>query len=44
LQRLDEREYLDVEAALAAGLRPRLFELRTIALEERRWGDRDGRR
>ena len=37
LQRLDESEYLNVEAALAPELRPRLFELRTVALEERRW-------
>lgn len=44
LQPLDEGEYLTVEAALAPELRPRLFELRTVALEERRWNDRGGRR
>ena len=44
LQHLDEGEYLAVEAALAAELRPRLFELRTVAIEERRWDDRHGGR
>lgn len=44
LQDLDEGGYLRVEAALPEDLRPRLFELRTDALEERRWRDRDGGR
>jgi hypothetical protein len=44
LQKLDEGEYLRLEAALGAELRPRLFELRTDALEERRWRDQDGER
>lgn len=44
LQRLDEGDYLRVEAAFAPELRPRLFELRTVALEERRWDDHHSRR
>lgn len=39
LQDLDEGDYLRVEAILPEELRPRLFELRTDALEERRWRD-----
>ena len=39
LQRLDEGEYLVVEAAVTPEVRPRLFELRTIAVDERRWDD-----
>lgn len=44
LQTLDEGDYLGVEAALSAELRPRLVELRDDALEELRWRDRDGGR
>ena len=44
LQTLDEVDYLGVEAALAPDLRPRVFELREDALEERRWRDRDAER
>lgn len=41
LKDLDEGDYLVIEAALPAELRPRLFQVRTDALEERRWRDHD---
>jgi aminoglycoside-2''-adenylyltransferase len=44
IQELDEGDYLRLEAAVNVDLRPRLLELRTDALEERRWRDRDGKR
>jgi hypothetical protein len=42
LQDLDEGTYLGIEATLPPHLRPRLFQLRLDALEERRWRERGG--
>jgi hypothetical protein len=37
LKRLDERQYVDVEASIDPELRTRLWELRRDALEEASW-------